>query len=268
MKDEVEARQLASFQEALALGYGGQQRRAIDMLETLLQEAPDNEDKGWFLMFQVTFLAQVERTAEARELLRKLTRLWEDTREHRARMAAADAMLDEAGGQASLSLEKYNHILKQYRSLWSSEDVRDLYEEIQISRGRILATTGKWRLALPVLEESLQFERPKAGEFYCNLGSCYYHAEKWEKAEEALKLALSKEMVKRFSSAAHYYLGYLLRRKGAVAKAFKEFEVALSDAKEASSSCKPIYDALARTSKELGLDEQSAEYSRLSKTSK
>jgi hypothetical protein len=118
MNDEVETRQLASFQEAVALGYGDQPQRAIQELETLLQEV---HDKGWIILYQAFSLARVERMAEARALLRKLANLWEDTREYRARIAAADATLDEASGPAALALKKLNRILKHYRMVWSSQ---------------------------------------------------------------------------------------------------------------------------------------------------
>jgi hypothetical protein len=121
LNDEVETRQLASFQQAVALGYGDQPQRAIQELETLLQEVHDKEDKGWIILYQAFSLARVERMAEARALFRKLANLWEDTRECRARIAAADATLDEASGHAALALKKLNRILKHYRMVWSSQ---------------------------------------------------------------------------------------------------------------------------------------------------
>lgn len=63
MNDEVETRQLASFQEAVALGYGDQPQRAIQELETLLREVHDKEDKGWIILYQAFSLARVERMA-------------------------------------------------------------------------------------------------------------------------------------------------------------------------------------------------------------
>jgi tetratricopeptide (TPR) repeat protein len=267
MNDEAETRQLASFQGALALGYGCQQELAIQQLQALLQEVQDNENKGLIILYMALFLAQVGRTAEAREQLREVVNLWERTPEHQARIAAVDAMLDEAAGQAPRTLDKLNRILEEYRTLWDNEDVRDLYEEIQFNRGRLLATIGDWRLALPVLEESLACKRPKAAEFYANLGYCYFHAEKWDKAEEALKLALSQELCPDYSSLAHYYLGRIFYLRGTLAKAMKEFELALSDATVAGTSRKVIYDALAKSSRYLGLWEEASRYAHLAKSS-
>jgi uncharacterized protein HemY len=113
----------------------------------------------------------------------------------------------------------------------------------------------------------LQFERPKAYEFFFNLGYCYFQAEKWDQAEGALKLAPAKEIEKRFSSAAHYYLGHLFHCKGAVAKALLEFKMAWNDATAAGTSRKVIYDALARSSQYLGLSEEASRYRLLAKSS-
>jgi hypothetical protein len=71
-----------------------------------------------------------------------------------------------------------DRVLEEDRTLSSTEDVRDLYVEIQFNRGRPLTYLEDWRLALPAFRESLSFERRKAAECYGNLGTCYFHAEK------------------------------------------------------------------------------------------
>ena len=89
-----------------------------------------------------------------------------------------DALLDEADGSAPRALKKLDRVLEEDRTLSSTEDVRDLYVEIQFNRGRPLTYLEDWRLALPAFRESLLFERRKAAECYGNLGTCYFHAEK------------------------------------------------------------------------------------------
>jgi tetratricopeptide (TPR) repeat protein len=265
--EELEKQMMARFEEALELGYGSDPHRAVELLELLLQEVQENEDRGHIILYEAFFLARDERTVEARAKLQEVANLWKRTPEHKARMAVMDALLDEADGQASRTLKKLNRILKQYPTLWKSDDVHDLYEELQFNRGRLLATIDDWRLALPVLEECLSFQRPKHPELYANLGICYFEAEKWEKAVENLKLALSKGLSTKYSSAAHYYLGRLSYLRGALPKAVKEFELALDDATSAGTSRKVIYDALAKSYQHLGLNEESAKYARLAKNS-
>jgi tetratricopeptide (TPR) repeat protein len=267
MNDDLETRQFASFEAALKLGYGDHPQRAIQQLEILEQEVQDKENKGLVILYEALFLGRLGRTTEARERLRAVAKLWEPSPEHQARMAVVDALLDEADGQAPRTLKKLGQILEEYRTLWKTDDVHNLYEEIQFNRGRLLATIGDWRLALPVLEECLSFERPMAGELYQSLGFCYFQAERWDKAEEILRLALSKEIIPSFSSAAHYYLGRIFYLRGALGKALMEFELALSDAKVAGTSQKNIYDALAKSSQYLGLSEDASRYALLAKSS-
>jgi tetratricopeptide (TPR) repeat protein len=267
MDEELEKRLLPRFEEALAIGYGSDPHRAVELLEVLLHEVHENEYRGLIMLYEALFLSRDGRTTEARAKLQEVTNLWKRTPEHKARMAVMDALLDEADGQASRTLKKLNRIIKQYPTLWKSDDVHDLYEELQFNRGRLLATIDDRRLALPVLEECLSFQRPKHPELYANLGICYFEAEKWEKAVENLKLALSKGLSPDYSSAAHYYLGRVSYLKGTLPRAVKEFELALDDATSAGTSRKVIYDALAKSYRYLGLDEESAKYARLAKNS-
>lgn len=267
MGNDIESQQMAAFRDALESGYAGQQPRALQLLEKLLHEVDDDEHRGLIVLYQALFLGQIRRKGEARERLREVANLWGSTPEHQARIEFVDAMLDEADGNASRVLGKLNEILKDYQSLWKTEDVRDLYEEIQFTRGRLLTTTGNCRLALPVLEESLTFERPKSAELYANLGLCYFQTEKWDQAEKMLTLALSNKLLPDYSSFAHYYLGRIFYLKGAVAKALKEFELALSEAQKAGTSPKSIYDALAKSSNYLGLSDEASHYARLAQSS-
>lgn len=268
MPEEFEDQLRVRFQEAVELGYGSDPHRAIQLLQLLLQDVRENEHKGLIILYEAFFLARDAHVTEARARLQDVVNIWESTPEHEARVAVIDALLDEADGQWRRTLKKLNRIWKQHSTLWKSDDVRDLYEELQFNRGRLLATIGDWRIALPVLEECLTFSRPKHPELYANLGICYFQAKEWEKAVENLKLALSKGLSPDYSSAIHYYLGRVSYLKGALPKAVKEFELALADATAAGTSLKVIYDALAKSCQHLGLREESARYSRLARNSR
>jgi tetratricopeptide (TPR) repeat protein len=267
MNNEVEPRQLARLEEAVTLGFGGQLHRAIDQLKALQMEVQGDENKGRIMMYEISFLARMGRASDARERLRELAKLWKRTPEHQARIAVADAMLDRFENHTSKALTKLDGILEEYRSLWKSDCARDLYEETQFNRGMLLSTLGNWHLALPTLEECLAFKWPKEGEFYINLGISYFEDKQWEKGEEALKLALSEELDAGWSAAGRYYLGRIYYLRGALAKAVKEFEQALSDATAAGTSCKSIYDGLAKSCQHLGLSEEASRYALLAKSS-
>ena len=67
--------------------------------------------------------------------------------------------------------------------------MQEPYEEIQANRGRLLVGQGRWEEALPLLEETLRSEKGKPGEFYYNLGYCYFMAEEWDKSAERFREA-------------------------------------------------------------------------------
>jgi tetratricopeptide (TPR) repeat protein len=117
-----------------------------------------------------------------------------------------DARFDEADGPAPGALKKLDRVLEEYRTLWSTEHLRDLYAEIEFNRARLLTDLQDSRSALPVFEESLSFEQRKAAEFYGHLGSCHFQAEKWDQAKKALKPAWSGKPSRAYSCLAHYYL--------------------------------------------------------------
>jgi tetratricopeptide (TPR) repeat protein len=267
IEDEFEARKLARFEQALALGHGREPGKAIEQLEMLLPEVRDSEDRGYILLYEALFLARTGKTADARERLRGVADLWERTPEHDVRIEVFDALLDEAEGRPASALRKLNAILARFSTLRTNDDVRHVYEEIQFSRGRLLTTLADWRLALPILEECLTFERPKPDEyFYVNLGICYFENKHWDKAEEALKYSLTKDLDANWKSAARYYLGRAYYSQGGLAKAMKEFELALAESTAAGTSPKLIYDALAKVNHHLGLDAEAAQYARLAKS--
>ena len=249
-----------TFEQALALGYGGEELRAIEQLDALLLEESEDENRGWIVLHKAMFLAQIDHISQAKDLLNDLRTIWTDTPDHRARIAVADALFDEAQGNAPGTLRKLSLIFESFRELWIREETRDLYEEVQFNRGRLEATIGDWRLALPVLQECLNFERVKAAEFYYHLGFCYFEAGNLDKAEEYLDLALSRDLLPSFAAAAHFYLGRLFNRKGAFARALNQFEQALSQAETVEMPRKAIYTELAKSCELLGLAEQAQQY--------
>lgn len=178
------------FEGALALGFGGNEEAAMLRLRELLTQTLDPEEKGWVILYEATFLGRLHRVAEARDRVVDLRQLWQGVVEYDARIAVLEAFLDESEGERLLALTKLDAVLKKFAVLWNSSETRDLYEEIQFTRGRLLVYEDRWADALPILEESLRFERPKADEFFYNLGYCYFRNSEYGKAEEFLNKAV------------------------------------------------------------------------------
>jgi tetratricopeptide (TPR) repeat protein len=257
------------FKAALILGFRGNPEDALSELRVLAQQTPNSQDKGWVLLYQAVFLGHLDRIAEAREQLSKVAGFWGCDAEANARTAVVSALLDEVEGNRACALEQMDRILKDNEALWSAPQVKDLYENIQLHRGRILATQQRFSEALPLLEEGLKFESAKSGEFYVNLGRSHFEMEHWADAEKYLRVAISRDLDDGFSCAAHYYLGRLLYRKsGALAEAVQQFRLAEKYAVVGAIDPKNIYDALAKSCKHLGLESESRRYENLARSTR
>lgn len=254
------------FQEALDLGLEGKEEAAISCLRALLQETHNDEEKGWIALYEARFLAQLLRVAEARAQLAHLSRMWRSTPEHDAQIAVAYALMHEMEGKPSQTLRELDRIVKKYSTSWEGPCARDLYEEIQANRGRLLVGEGRLREALPLLEEALVFERDKPGQFYYNLGYCYFKAKEWDKSQHWLNEALRRDLHPAIASATHYYLGRLEYLKGAYARAISEFELAVIYALQAKRPPEVIYAEMAKAYGHLGMTEERSRYNDLAKS--
>lgn len=251
------------FVVALRLGFENQEERAIEQLRALLSDATNDEERGWIVIYEARFLGQLLRVAEARVRLADVRRLWTRTPEHDARIAVGEAVLYEVEGDPARTLAELDKILKEYSARWHLSELHEPYEEIQANRGRLLVGQGQWKEALPLLEETLRSEKGKPGEFYYNLGYCYFMAEEWDKSEQFLKEALANKVDPKFACSTHYYLGRVYYCTGALEQAVREFQTAEKVAPATGSSRKVVCGELARTYKELGMLEEAIRYSRM-----
>lgn len=254
------------FHAAIELGFEGQEEAAIEHLCALLAETPEDEQKGWIVLYEARFLAQLLRVTEAREQLAHLGKIWKATPEHDAQVTVVYALMHEMEGNPSQTLTELDRIAKKYSDFWAQPGARDLYEEIQANRGRLLVGEGRPKEALPLLEETLAFERDKPGQFYYNLGYCYFEAKEWDKCERWLKEALRRDLHPAIASATHYYLGRLEYVKGAYARAIKEFELAVTYAHQAKRRPGVIYAEMAKAYGHLGMSEERSRYNELAKS--
>jgi tetratricopeptide (TPR) repeat protein len=255
------------FIAALRLGFDGQEQRAIDDLRALLKEDNSDEDKGWILIYEARFLGHLLRVAEAKERLETVSKIWPGTPGHQARLAIGKAVLYEAEGDAARCLKELDQIFKAFAGQWSLPELQEPYEEIQANRGRLLVGQDRWKEALPLLEETARSEKGKPGEFYLNLGYCYFMAGKWKEAEQRLNQALTNALHPILASGTHYYLGRLAYRRQAFALAIKEYELAAKYAIETGKPVFQIYREISVSYKQLGMTSESDRYSQLAHSS-
>jgi tetratricopeptide (TPR) repeat protein len=249
------------FEHALQLVEAGAYETALKEFQELAEKAEDEELRADYIYGQLHALMRLRRTDEARKLLHIARASFGDIGESHARGDLIEVQLDSLEGKWELVLPALNHMVKRYGDNLRHPQVRDVYEEVQLRRGMQLAHLGRFREALPLLEECLNFTAPLlTSELYYELGRCYVDAGDLETARNNLTKALGMGLDEARISSAHFNLGTIHMRSDAYAKAVKEFELAEAYADAAKTSKKSIYKAMAVSYDKLGQSEKAKRY--------
>jgi tetratricopeptide (TPR) repeat protein len=253
----------ARLEHALSLVQAGDFERALTEFRKLAEEARSAEPTTDYLYGELIALIRLGRTAEARELLKAFRRLVGDVDESHARADLIEVQIDVLEGNWHHALSLLQKMVKGYGKMLLHPQLRDVYEEVQWRRGMLLAAYGKFREALPLLQESLNFEFLVTGDLYFQLGRCYVDSGDREHAREALLKALEIGLDDASASTAHFNLGAILMRQEAYAKAVDELKLAKTCANKAGASNPHIHKALAISYAQLGMFKEAKDHARL-----
>lgn len=270
------------FLKACHLRDAGKLTEAYREFIEVAEGASDPLDKAGALLYACNALEMAGQIEDATSTLREAQALMEDCR-HESRVnekhAAFELFLDyEAanllwlrGGNAQAALNEFDATIKKHH-LGAMVNKHDLipkeahshgfYESIQIRRAFILADLGRWKEAMPILEEIESPQEYKEGiAFY--LGHCYSCAHDYNKAIDCLSQALKLGLPKQLEYRAHCELGVTLYHLGEYAQAKAEFEkgVQIADAQYIKES--QIWKWLEHTCRALGLKSEAEEYARM-----
>jgi tetratricopeptide (TPR) repeat protein len=153
-------------------------------------------------------------------------------------------------------------LLEKHQSMKSN--FRNVYQMIQTRRGFILADLGRWRDALPILEEADSFEKPRELiSFY--LGHACVATGNYAKGKEKLVAALTLGLPPHFEFRAHCALGeayYMLR---AYLQAKLELEKCAEAANPSYIKQANLWEWLRATCMQLGLTDEAARYAQMAR---
>lgn len=256
------------WDRAINLRDAGQWEAALCEFRALEEFPECKEERFDLLINQAWCLSGLDRFQEARDCLREASNLHIDEIEYCARIDLLDACLDRTEGKAKEALRKMEVLLKKYADFLQTQNPRYIYEEAQMSRGCLLAYLGRFKEACPILEEVLACDIAKHGDFYFHLGHCYLRLDKTNDAKTMLSKAFELGLEGGWAVTGHYYLGSCYLKLGAYARAMKELEAAESIADRLNEPKKPIYEALFKASKALGLNSEAARYGHLLKNTR
>lgn len=145
---------------------------------------------------------------------------------------------------------------------WTNGSFARHIEMAQARRGFLLADLGRWKEALPILEEAESFEGRRS-EILFYLGHCYVSGGDYSKAKgkiiEALRLGLPRNLEFR----AHCELGMAYYRLKDYAQAKLEFERCATNGDPEYIKQAQIWMRLENTCRYLGLKEDADRYASL-----
>lgn len=267
------------FLAACQLRDEGKYAQAYEAFRVLGDETTDRVDKAGILLhaaktlkLQEKYIAAEDQLRAARELVTDYLGPSPSSDERIAHLEIyldyEDADLSWKQGKNKEALAKFESSLKRYEGRLREPDFAGFYELTQTCRAFILADLGRWKEAMPVLEEARSFPEPEYKEgitFY--LGHCYLSAGEVEKAEELLAEALKLGLPESLEFRAHCELGMVYNKRRDYAKAKQEFEkcVATADSKYIQHS--RIWEWLQDTCRALGLRAEAEDYARRAKPS-
>lgn len=266
------------FAKACQLRDEGKLREAIVEFCKIAKDSEDAVDKAGVFLNVATTLKALGEYDQARQNLSVARRLAasiavasiKDPKDNRLQELEVSLDFDEADilsfeGHLSEALSKFDSILKNHKERLRKPEFREPYEMVQSRRGFLLADLGRWREALPILEEAASFENRKS-EIYFYMGHCYVsggdHSRGAEKLNQALRLGLPPTLEFR----AHCELGIAYFALREYAKAKVEFEKCASSADPEYINQAQIWRRLENTCRLLGLKEDADRYAITART--
>jgi tetratricopeptide (TPR) repeat protein len=211
-------------------------------------------------------LIRLGKDHEARQLLRVIRKTFAEIDEALVRADEAEIELDSWEDRWDRVLPALDRMLDRYGDLLHHPRLRDMYEQVQLRRGMRLADLGRYKEALPLLEEAVTFDLPRSdGNLYHELGRCYLDSEDYERANDALTKAIKLGIHDSRAAHAHWNIAVILLRKDSAARALDELRLAEEHATSAGTSKKNIYKAMAIAFHKLGMVEDALRYAKMSK---
>jgi tetratricopeptide (TPR) repeat protein len=257
----------------------GKLAEAYDEFVRLAENTPDPIEKAWPLIYAANTLQTLGQEEAATAQLNVARALIEEHRPSDSAknemFAAAESFLDFEdanllwlrGGSLEAALDRFDAALKKHKSALKDPRARDLYEAIQIRRAFILSDFGRWKEALPILEEIKSPQEYREGvAFY--LGHCYLAAHDYIGAEQKLTEALSLGgLPHSLEYRAHCELGMTCFQLQNYLQAKSELEKCAAIADKSYLKDGIIWKYLEATCRALKLKDEAEHYASLARPS-
>lgn len=254
------------LEHAITLRNSGHVEEALRELAAMTESTTDPGEKASLLVNEARCYRLQGRLAEARKQLSHACHIAPKT-QGLLYLDFEDAVLYWHEGKRDKALDILERLHDSSRGLLLTPEHRELYHQIQTTRGMLLAELKRFREACPLLEESLSFDplsNDKAALLY-NLGLCYRDLGQPERGKEKFLEALANCADPTYLTLLHYELGTIYFDEAAYPKALTEFEACLAGAEQARLPQEHVFKWLAATSRRAGLRGEAEKYETLSR---
>ncbi len=240
--------------------------KALIQIESLLNSSPDDEQRIYLLFSRANCHLVLENFEEARRDLDVALK----ARPDEASKTTYDwthGVIAQRQTRYEEALAKFSAVLTAHSAQLRTGEFRFLYEDIQTRRAFLSVTQGKFRDAVPLLNESLAFEVSETvkSELFASLGLCYSEMDDFDSARSHLLEAIRLGLVGDWNWRAHYCLGLIDYHTDMFEDAKREFQQCEQFAATYAIPLLDLYGWLAVTCTNLGEISESARYSGLRK---
>ncbi len=245
----------------------GRIEEALELFESVLKSVSDPVDRAYPAYGVAKCLWKMGRKEEARKHLQEIIGGLPEGHFGRLDLQFINARWYWEEGKFEEALQILDSVLPRSREYLDVPEGQELYRDIQVSRGILLAEFERSREAIPVLEETLSLDlwNEQRAEVLYHLGICYYDLENRDLAKEKIQAAIQAGLQNSWAVRAHHYLGLIHFQNRAYAWAKQEFEFSERHADEVGFSRKAVLDMLCHTCRRLGLHDEAERYAALAR---
>jgi len=257
----------------------GKVDEAVAEFEGLADDTLDPLDKAGLLINAGNTLTSIRKTKLAKEKLDSVLSIIaglgkaDDAVYDRYRLASIsilaayeEANICNAEGRKEEALAKIEMLESRFSAEFRGPDHRGGYEMVRAEHGILLADLGRWKEALPILEEAESFERHRGLiKFY--LGHTYIASKAYVEGVEKLKEALAMTLPPELEGRAHCDLGVAYHKLEHYTEAKVEFERYAGRIDSYYMPAAELWHWLDVTCQHLKLWGEAKRYAQLAKTS-
>jgi tetratricopeptide (TPR) repeat protein len=255
---------LKALNHAISIRDSGDQEGALEEIRLLIQKTEDPVEKASLILNETNILSVLRKFTEARASLQRARQTSRDDWS-KAHADYQEGLLCSLECRHEEALRSYDRILSTYPQVMADLRNRYLYEAVQLGRGTVLATLGRAKEALPLLEEALTYNvsEDRKGWVFYNLAFCFQIMKQDRKAKRAFEQARNLSSDPNCILGSRYSLGVLYAKERAWGKALLELEWCEQHFIEGDTPRDYVYGCLVKVLRAVGRPAEAEKYRNL-----